>query len=80
MVIKTDAPFEIIWKMREDWIKINSNEKGELDWSEIKEIKHMLKSTIPRFLPNPEKNWGPKKGAILNIHREKDIELKKKNN
>lgn len=46
--------------MRKDWIS-NSG----LDFTDDKEVLKQLKSKLPRFMPNPEKNWGPKKGAFL---------------
>lgn len=71
MVFKTNAPFELLYQMREEWKKIMEDKDCEkqFDWSENKDIKKMLKNSAPRFLPNPEKNWGPKKGAVLNIHQ-----------
>lgn len=57
--------------MREEWKKkgLEKDYKEKLNWTEDKEVKKLLKNRIARFLPNPEKNWGPKKGAVLNVHK-----------
>ena len=68
--------------MREEWLKMNEdkNYTSDIDWTEIDDIRKKLKHSVPRFLPNPEKNWGPKKGAVLNLHvprKPKDLKKKK---
>ena len=55
-MFKTDAPYEFINQFKLDWM--NKNKK--FDFSILPSVKKYLKSRIPRFLPNPEKNWGPK--------------------
>ena len=48
--------------MKKDWIS-----KTGIDFTEDKEIIKILKNKTPRFMPNPERNWGPKKGACLDF-------------
>ena len=31
------------------------------------EVKRMLKERVARFLPNPEKNWGPKSASKIKL-------------
>jgi len=53
--------------MKLEWEKTNKEKeyKSHIDFSDNAEIKQMLKSAPPRFLPNPEKNWGPKSAAKI---------------
>ena len=78
MVIKTNADFQTLSEVWNDWIKISENPDCEkkFDWSEDKEVKNQQKTIIPRFLPNPEKNWGPKKGAMMIKHKAKQNDKK----
>jgi hypothetical protein len=75
-VFKTDASVQFIQEVSREWEKV-SRDKGyesKIDFSDNPEIKFMLKHTPPRFLPNPEKNWGPKSAAKIKqtlAHREK---------
>ena len=38
----------------------------------------MLKNALPRFLPNPEKNWGPKSAARIKQTIDEDESLGQK--
>uniref|UniRef100_M4CWS5 tRNA (guanine(26)-N(2))-dimethyltransferase n=1 Tax=Brassica campestris TaxID=3711 RepID=M4CWS5_BRACM len=49
--IKTDAPMEIIWDIMRCWADF-SRHVGSLSKAQVKKVA--------RFLPNPEKHWGPK--------------------
>ena len=54
--------------------------KLDFDFSEDLEMKKFLKKKIARFLPNPEKNWGPKSGAVIIKSKKKEDLKKLKNN
>ena len=56
---KTNADQFKIAKLKNE-IFGEESEKREFDRTENKEIKKMLSDKVPLFLPNPEKNWGPK--------------------
>lgn len=45
--------------------KEDLGEELKFDFSIDKDLKKSLKKKIARFLPNPEKNWGPKSGAVI---------------
>ena len=69
LVIKTDAPDDFMNKMRVEWekSKLNQEYKSDIDFSEDKEISKKMKRKIARFLPNPERNWGPKSMASIKL-------------
>ena len=55
--------------MRIEWEKSYSNNeyKSSIDFSEDKEINKKMKRKVARFLPNPERNWGPKSMASIKL-------------
>ena len=69
LVIKTDASNEFLNKMRIEWEKsqVDKNYKSQIDFSEDKKINKLIKRKVARFLPNPEKNWGPKSMASIKL-------------
>jgi len=66
-VFKTDAPIEFLRSVKAEWEKVNKEKDytSPINFSDNPEVKQMLKNTPPRFLPNPEKNWGPKSAAKI---------------
>ena len=71
ITIKTDAPFEFLRKIYNEWWLLENDPdfKGEISFTVDPEIKKMIKEYPPRFLPNPEKNWGPKSAAIIKLDK-----------
>ena len=74
LVVKTNAPIEFIRKMVIAWHNASdlSVDKGDISFEDNAEAKKILRNATPRFMPNPEKNWGPKSAA--KIKQEKYIE------
>ncbi len=82
MSFKTNAPHEFLMEMRDDWEKQDKNKdyKGKIDFSIDKELKKKFRKRPPRFLPNPEKYWGPKSSATMHRHNPKNknnVKIKK---
>jgi hypothetical protein len=75
VVFKTDAPVDFLRTMKLEWEKSckDKDYKSHIDFSDNAEIKLMLKNAPPRFLPNPEKNWGPKSAAKIKQTRDKPV-------
>lgn len=71
ITIKTDAPFEFLRKVYDEWWLLDNDPqfKGEVNFNIDVEVKKMIKEYPPRFLPNPEKNWGPKSAAKIQLEK-----------
>ncbi len=39
--------------------------EGGINYKINAQVQAMFKNKIPRFFPNPEKNWGPKSAAKI---------------
>eukprot|EP00927_Polykrikos_kofoidii_P084115 TRINITY_DN8784_c0_g1_i1.p1 TRINITY_DN8784_c0_g1~~TRINITY_DN8784_c0_g1_i1.p1 ORF type:complete len:611 (-),score=100.53 TRINITY_DN8784_c0_g1_i1:207-2039(-) len=73
--VKTDAPNKVIFDLMRLWCEENVPKsvpfpglmqkeltlKRPFEWTT--EVTDESKAKVPRFLPNPEKNWGPKPRA-----------------
>ncbi len=79
MVLKTNAPFSFLKKMVLEWEKLKKQKdyKSEIDFSEDQELKETIKRTIPRFLPNPKKNWETKSAAVIKKKKKQKNQFKK---
>ena len=82
LAIKTNAPHEFIWDFLRCWEKENPSKSKRQDAASVilgKEptiqidVKNIPRPTVevkrPRFLPNPQENWGP--GSRAGKKREK---------
>lgn len=77
LALKTDAPMSIIWDIMRCWVKLHpvKNRPGNHPGNRILSQGPKLQAKFsqvpgglvarksPRFLPNPEKYWGPKRKA-----------------
>ena len=81
ITIKTNAPYEFLMKILEEWKQKETNPKfkGEINFKINDDVKKMINDYPPRFLPNPEKNWGPKAAAKIQLEkRNKETDKDKK--
>ena len=80
-IIKTDAPYKFMMEMLAEWKKKDSDKdyKGSIDFSDNQDVKQMLKGYPARFLPNPEKNWGPKAAAKITLEKRENMDEEKDN-
>ncbi|KAM3392169.1 hypothetical protein ACQJBY_013359 [Aegilops geniculata] len=77
LALKTDAPMSVIWDIMRCWVKLHpvKSQPENLPGSRILSQEPQLQASFsqatgglvarksPRFLPNPEKHWGPKMKA-----------------
>lgn len=79
MCFKTNASNELLLNIVKEWSQRHQDKdfKGEVNFETNDKISKLLKNQIPRFLPNPEVNWGPKSAARIKIE-DKVIEEKRK--
>ena len=63
-VLKTNAPTNFLRAIVTKWAGKDESEL-KVDFTDNPEIKKILKNKVPRFMPNPEKNWGPKSAARI---------------
>ncbi|KAL6622966.1 hypothetical protein ACP70R_032845 [Stipagrostis hirtigluma subsp. patula] len=77
LALKTDAPMSVIWDIMRCWVKLHpvkhrpGNHPGNIilsqesrlqaNFSRVPSASRLRKS--PRFVPNPEKYWGPRAKA-----------------
>ncbi|TVU30739.1 hypothetical protein EJB05_22375 [Eragrostis curvula] len=77
LALKTDAPMSVIWDIMRCWVKLHAvkhrtgNHPGNIilsqepklqaNFSQVPQVSAQRKS--PRFVPNPEKYWGPRPKA-----------------
>ncbi|CAM0905810.1 unnamed protein product [Alopecurus aequalis] len=77
LALKTDAPMSVIWDIMRCWVKLHpvksqpENRPGSRILSREPQLQASFSQVTgglgarksPRFVPNPEKNWGPKMKA-----------------
>lgn len=77
LALKTDAPMSVIWDIMRCWVKIHAvkyrpgNHPGTRILSQEPKLQAKFSHVpgglavqkSPRFVPNPEKYWGPKTKA-----------------
>lgn len=66
-IIKTNAPFEILLEIKNDYVKYKTDVmyNGKSNFSNNDDIRKMRKRYPVRFMPNPAKFWGPKRAASI---------------
>ena len=71
MCMKTNLPNDILLKIIKEWKEKQKDPlfKGEVNFETNEEVVVFLKSLEPRFLPNPQQNWGPKAAAMIKTQR-----------
>lgn len=72
MGFKTNAAMDFIIKIADEWKKKNADKdyQGEVCFERNDAAINLLKNMEPRFLPNPEENWGPKSAAKIKTNLE----------
>ncbi|XP_044964308.1 probable tRNA (guanine(26)-N(2))-dimethyltransferase 1 [Hordeum vulgare subsp. vulgare] len=77
LALKTDAPMSVIWDIMRCWVKLHPvktqpenlpgsrilSQEPQLQASFSQATEGLVARKSPRFLPNPEKHWGPKMKA-----------------
>lgn len=71
MCMKTNSPNDILIRIIKEWKQKLKDPlfKGEINFETNEEVAAFLKSLEPRFLPNPQQNWGPKAAAMIKTQR-----------
>lgn len=69
---KTDASPEKLLRLADELFGEATGDR-QFDATVNPDAKKMLKDKVPRFLPNPEKNWGPKSASKIKLTVDRSV-------